>query len=114
MAFAARHSLIEEREFHVLHGSLETNKVEGLEHKAYHTVAVIRGLALGQVLDQLARQPVFAGVVVVQDSKDIEQGGFAGAGSAHNGHELAFLNLQVDAFEDVKRLCSKVCFVDVF
>ena len=114
MALAAWHTLVEKRKFHVLHGRLETYEVERLEHEPYHTVAVVRSLLLGEVFYEFPRQPVLAGIVIVKDSQYVQKGGFAGAGSAHYGHELAFFNRKVYAFEHVKRLRPEICLVDVF
>ena len=114
MALVAAHSLVEERELDVLDGRLETDEIEGLEDKAYHPVAVVGGLALAQVLDELAVQPIFTGIIVVQDTEDIEQGGLAGAGSAHNGNELPLVYGEVYSFQYVERLSIVVRLVDAF
>ena len=107
-----RDALVVEGELHVLHGRLEVDEVEALEHEADHPVAVVRRLLFGQVLDELAVQPVFAGVVIVQDAQDIEEGGLAGAGGAHDGHELPAFDGEVDALEHVQRLSVVVRLVD--
>ena len=68
MALAARHALIEQRQFDVLHGRLETYEVERLEDEAYHAVAILGRTRLREVLDERPCQAVLALVVVVEDA----------------------------------------------
>ena len=114
MALPAAHALIEQRQLHVLHGGLEADEVEGLEDEADHAVAVVRGLALGEVLDQAAVDVVFTRIIVVQDAQDIEQRGLAGAGGSHDRDEFPLVDAKVDSFQDVQRLTVVVCLIDVF
>ena len=109
-----RNSLIIKGKFHVLHRCFKADEVEALEHEADHPVTVVGGLFLGQVPDQLAVQPVFTRVVIVQDAEDVEEGGLAGARRAHDGNELSPFDGEVDALEHVERLPVIVSLVDVF
>ena len=72
-ALAAAHALIEQRQFHILHGRLESDEVEALEDKTNHVVTVFGGLCLAQVLYQRACQPVFTLVVVVENAQNVQQ-----------------------------------------
>ncbi len=114
VALGTGHALIEERQLDVLDRGLEADEVEGLENEADHPVAVVGGLALGQVLDQAAVDVVFARVVVVQNAQDIEQRGLAGAGGSHDRDEFPLVDAKVDSFQDVQRLTVVVCLIDVF
>ena len=73
MTFLAPYTLVEERQFHILHGRFETNQIETLEDKTDHPVAVFCGTRLTQIFDERTRQPVFAFVVVVQNAQNIQQ-----------------------------------------
>jgi hypothetical protein len=66
----AGNALVKEREFHILDRRLERNQVEGLEDEADHPVAVIGGLPFAQVPDQTSVEPVFAGIVIIQDTQE--------------------------------------------
>ena len=83
-------------------------------HETDHPVAVVRRRLLGEVLDEFAVQPVFSRIVIVQDAQDVEQRGLAGAGRAHDGHELAPFDSQVDSLEHMQRLPVIVGLVDTF
>lgn len=114
VALVAAHTLVEERKFDVLHRGLESDQVEGLEDEADHPVAVVRGLALRQALDQFAVDVVFAGIIVVQDAQNVEQRRFAGARGSHDGNELAAVDREVDSLQHMQRLSVVVSLVDVF
>ena len=105
-------ALIEERKLYVLDRSLEADKVEGLEDESYHAVAVVGSLALAEVLDELAVQPVLARIVIVKDTQNIEKGGLAGAGCAHDGDELSLVYGEVYSLQNVEGLAVVVGLVD--
>ncbi len=113
VALLPRNSLIIKGKLHVLHGCLEVDQVKALEHEADHPVAVVRRRLFAQVPDEFPVQPVFAGIVTVQDAQDVEEGGLPGTGRAHDGDELTPFDGEVDALEHVQGLSVVVRLVDV-
>ena len=113
MAFAARHTLIEERQLHVLYRCLEADEVKALEDEADEVVAVFGGATLTEIFDERAVEDVLATVVVVENAQDVEQRRLAGARRSHDGDELALLYVKADAFEHVQWLSTKVGLVDI-
>ena len=114
IALLAADALVVERQRHVFRGVLERQQVEGLEHEPEHAVAQPRGLGLPQIADRLAGQHVAAGVVSVEHAEDVQQRGLARARRAHDGHQLALADVQVDALEHVQGLLpGAVVLVDV-
>ena len=84
-----------------------------MEYKAYHLVAVLGSLGFCQIPDQLPVYPVLPGIVIVQDSEDIQKGGLPGSRGSHDGHELSALDPEVDTFQNMQRLRSEICLVDI-
>ena len=114
VALLAADALVVERQRDVFRGVLERQQVEGLEHEAQELVAQARGFGLPQIADRVTRQHVAAAVIAVENAEDVQQRGFAGAGRAHDGHQLAFADVQVDALEHVQGLLAgAVILVDV-
>ena len=68
MAFASRHTLIEERELYVLYRSLKADEIKTLEDEADEVIAIFSGAALTEVLDERAVEDIFPTVVVVEDT----------------------------------------------
>src|SRR6187402_3130250 len=89
VACAPRYALIVEREGDVLFRRLEAEQVERLKDEADQSIAVVSGLTLAQIADQLVVEVVRPLIVVVQDAQDVEQRGLARAGRAHDRHQLA-------------------------
>ena len=114
MTFVAADSLIEQGQFHIFDSGLETDQVIGLEYEAYHLVAVLGRLRLAQVPNQLPVDPVFSGIIIVQDPENIQKGGLPGSRGSHDGYELSALDPEIDTFQNMQRLRSEVCLVDVF
>ena len=52
-------------------------------------------------------------IVVVENAKNIEQGRLSWARCAHDWNKLAIVNGEIDTFEHVQRLCTKVSFIDI-
>ena len=75
-------------------------EIEGLEHEPDLDVADGGEFAVGQRLHRLAVETVDAARGFVQQAEDIEQGGFAGTGRAHDADEFAAADFEIDAFED--------------
>jgi hypothetical protein len=53
---------------------------------------------------------------VIVHAEDVQQRGFARAGRSHHGDEIAFLNLQVNVAQDVKKLllCQRIRTFEIF
>ena len=109
VAPAPRDALVVERQRDVLHRGLERQQVERLEHEAEEAVAIVRRLALAEILDQRVAEPVLAGVVVVEDAEDVEQRRLAGARRAHDRDHLAFGDLEIDVAQDVQASACRPC-----
>ena len=71
MTLAATHSLIEQRQLHVLHRRLKGDEVERLEDEAYHLVAILSGSSLTEILDQHVVEKILTGVIVVENAQYI-------------------------------------------
>ncbi len=113
MALLARDALIEKRQLNILYGRFEADEVEALEDESYHPVAVFGRLSFREVLDKLSGKVISAGVVVVKDAQDVEEGGLSGTGCPHDRNELSALYVKVDALEHMKRLSVVVGLVYV-
>ena len=113
VALLAGYALIEKRQLNILYGRFEANEVETLEDETNHPVAVLRRLALAEVLDEFPGKVIRAGVVVVKYSQYVEEGGFAGAGCSHYGNKLTALYVKVNTLEHVQRLSVVVSLVYV-
>ena len=68
---ATADALVEQRKFHILHGSLETDEVERLEDEPDGTVAVTRCRPFAEAFDEPAVDDVFTLVVGVEDAQYI-------------------------------------------
>ncbi len=74
-----------------------------LKDEAQHLVADGGQLVFVHLAHVLAVQQIGAGGGHVQAADDVHAGGFAGAGLAHDGHELPLLNLKGDAVRRLDR-----------
>ena len=86
----------------VLGGGLERDQVERLEDETQPPAAVDRGLGLRQPLHQLAVEAVLTGVAVVEQAKDVEQRRLTRPRRPHDRGQLAGLDRQIDAFQDMQ------------
>ena len=87
------------RQHHLSQRRRPRQQVELLENETDRVVAEVRQrvrLLLGQV--QAVDHQVAAGRHV-EGADQVHQGGFAGAGWAHNGNKLSFEDIQVDALQ---------------
>src|SRR6185369_440081 len=75
---ATRHALVVERQGYVFFRRLEAEQIERLKDEADQAVAIVRGLGLAQISDQLVVEVVSAAIVVIQNAQDVEQRGLAG------------------------------------
>jgi len=81
-------------------------QVEGLEDEADLLVADAGELVIVERGDVVAVEPVAAAGGRVEASDEVHQGGFAGAGGAHDGDVLVVADAQVDAAERVDLLVA--------
>ena len=65
--------LVEQRQFNVFEGRFEADQVIGLEDESDHPVPVLCGLFFAEVLDEFPVQPVFSGIIIVQDAEDVQE-----------------------------------------
>ena len=90
---------VEHRQLDVLHGGSAGEEIEALEDEADLGVANHRALVAVEGRDVDAVEVVGAGGRAVEASQDVHQRRLAGAGRSHDGHELAGLDVEVDAGE---------------
>jgi hypothetical protein len=92
-----RHAGDQQRQFHVLAGRQDGDQVEGLEDEA-HAVRPVAGSRGVRHREQVVTvHSDGAGVDVIQARQAVEQGGLAVAGGAHDHHELARPDVEIDA-----------------
>jgi len=97
---AASDPAVEQGRGHVLERGGACEQVEALEHEADATVADLGAARVAEVADVQAGELVDAGVGLVEQPEDVEQGGLARAGRAQDRHPLARADLEVDAVQD--------------
>ena len=90
---------VDEGQLHVLEDVQFVYEVEALEYEADVAFAVLGALFLFQRAYFLAEELVLARGGVVEEAEDVEEGGFAAAGGAHNGYELTLLDVEGDVVE---------------
>ena len=74
VSLLAAYTLIEERQRHVFEGVLIVDEIERLEYEPYHAVAQLGGAVFREVLDLHPVERVGAGIVIVEDTEDVEEG----------------------------------------
>ncbi|MNT16934.1 hypothetical protein D3C72_1520610 [compost metagenome] len=89
----------QQRQFHVLLRGQHRHQVVELEHEADVMAAPRRQLAAAHLVDALAFDADLAARGVVQAADQVEQGGLAGTGRAHQRDEVAAGDIQVDAVQ---------------
>ena len=115
MTFLASHTLVEQRQFHVLHRRLKSDEVERLEMNPI--IMRLRYSAARFSESPLIRVPckrIFPAVVIIKYSEDIQQSGLTRPRSPHDGDEFAFIDIQVYSLQHMQRLGTEVSFVYVF
>src|SRR5690606_13563161 len=75
------------------------DEIEALEDEADGALAEVRALPLGMPGDFVAEEVILAARGIIQETQDVEQRRFAASGRAHDRHELAGLDLEVDVVE---------------
>src|ERR1051326_6640737 len=58
-----------------------------------------------QMMNADTAEIIFAAPAVIVHAEEVEDRGFPGAGRAHDRDKLAFLDVEIDVAEDVKKLC---------
>ncbi len=102
-ALVGSHFGVHQRQLDVLiHGEL-VDQVEALEHETDMRLANRGAFALRIGGNILAEQPVAPGRRAVDQPEDVQQGGLAAAGWAHDRDELALAQAEVDVI-DCRRL----------
>ena len=72
----------------------ETNKM----------ITIMRGFLFAQSLYQGTVYIIFTFVVIIQNTQNIQQSGFTGAGCSHDGNKLPFFYREIYTFEHMERL----------
>ncbi len=90
---------------HVLQQGQLGQQVVLLEDEAQHLVADGGQLVVVHLAHVPAVQQIGAGGGHVQAADDVHAGGLAGAGLAHDGHELPLLDLEGDVVRRLRRWC---------
>ena len=90
---------VDEGQLHVLEHVQLIDEVEALEYEADVAFAVLGALFLFQRSYFLAEELVLARGGVVEEAEDVEKGGLAAAGGAHDGNELTLLDVERDVVE---------------
>src|SRR5690606_18733928 len=101
--------------FHVLGGIGRGNQVVALENETEGAAAQAGQLVAIQLGNILAFEQVTAGGGLVQAAEQVHQGRLAGAGGAHDGDELAGMDIQGDVMQHGSRqLAVAVGAADAF
>ena len=95
-ALAAAHACVDEGDFHVFQQGQLGQQIILLEDEAQLLVPDGRQLTAVHLADVAAVQQIPAVGGHIQTADDVHAGGFAGAGLAHDGHELAFFDFHGD------------------
>ena len=74
-------------------------QVKSLKDKPDALAAYCRQIAAFQTADLFIFEVIFAGARSIQAADNIQHRSFTGTGGAHDRHQLAFLDLQVDSFQ---------------
>ena len=114
-ADAGAEALVDEGQLHILISREGWDEVIPLKNKSDLFVPHMGLLPVGQVGDVLSVQVVLPIGGDVQQSQHVHQGGLAGAGLAHDGHEFAPVDLEGDPVQgpDLPLLPFVVDLVDI-
>ncbi len=102
----------QQRQFDILLRVEHRHQVVELEHEADMVAAPGRQLAAAEAVDALALDLDLAAGGAVETADEVEQGGLAGTGGTHEGNEVAALDLQVDAVQDLHLLRAALIGLD--
>ena len=98
-ALGAGHPHIKQWQFDVLFDTEVVNQVKRLEDETDEAFAQSVALRLAEVAHVLSAEQILSVGGGVEQSEDIEQCGLATAAGAHDGDELAFVDVDVHAAE---------------
>src|SRR6202049_2945722 len=90
----ALHAGVDQRQFDIFLSRSARQQIESLEHKTDLLVTNPRQILFGELRDLLRIQAIYAARGPVQATDQIHKCRFTRTGSAHNGDELARVNLQ--------------------
>jgi hypothetical protein len=93
--------LVEKGDFEIFEDGELGDEVEVLEDEAEAGAAKFGEGVVIKLGDVLVIKEVVAGRGAIEAAEDVHEGGFAGAGGAHDGEHLAFVDVHVDATESV-------------
>ena len=99
LALACLHFEIGKRQLHVFKDIQFVDQIETLEHETDISFTHLRTFFFFQVSDFPVRQVIVARCRVVQQAQDIQQGGLATAGRAHDCHKLTILHFHRHAVQ---------------
>ena len=85
---------VNQRQLHVVQRIRTWQQIEGLKHKANFAVADFRQLIVVHLADQNPVEFILPGRGRVEAADQVHQGGFAGAGRAHDGDVFAALDFE--------------------
>ena len=91
---------IRQRQIDVLVDRQVVEQVIALEDEADVLLLQPHAVLRRQLVHRLVEQPVLAGPGAVVHAHDVQQRALAGARRAHDRHELALLDVDVDAAQD--------------
>ena len=97
--FFCRNPGIQQGKFHIFKYGQFVYQVETLEDKPQVAVPQVGTVVLRIAGNLFSHKPQFAGSRVIQQPQQIEQGGFAATGRAHNSQELSFVYFQINAVQ---------------
>jgi len=114
VAVGAGDARIHQRHLHIFHQVQLGQQIVLLEDKAQHLVADSGQLVAVHLAHIPAIEPVGAVGRHIQTADDVHAGGFARAGLAHDGHELAFFDFHSDVVGSLYRgIAHLVIFADL-
>src|ERR1700691_477829 len=92
---------VRQRNVEVLVDRQVVDQVVALEHEADVLLVQLHAVLGLHLVNGMIQEVELAGPSAVQHPDDAEQRGFAAARWTHDGHKLAFLNVHLDAPQDV-------------
>ncbi len=91
---------VRERNVEILVHRQRIQQMVALKHEAKILLVNLHPVFLVDLVDGVVQQIVFAGPGAVVHAEQVQECGFARARGSHDGNELAFLDLGVDAAQD--------------
>lgn len=106
LALLGRLAAVQQRQLHVFLRRGAGQQVKALEHKAKVAAAQASTLVTVQPFHVHALEQVFTGGGSIQTAQRIHGRGLARAAGAHDGDEIALLNIKVKTLERLERQTS--------